>query len=273
MTDLLFPAPEGEAQLYVGKVMHARLKPLGHRFSYKVASLLIDIDRVAEMPRLSRLMSHNRFNLYSVHDRDLGAADGTPLRQHVEQLLQAGGLEKTPGRILLLTYPRILGFVFNPLSVYWCYGEDGALVAIIYEVRNTFGERHTYVAPIVEGELGPEGVKQSRNKRFYVSPFLEMGLRYHFRLRPPGETVAVRILETDQDGPILSATFHGCRNPLTTGVLVKTFIMLPFLTLKIVAGIHYEAAKLWMKGARFYSRPAPPQAASFGDRRDEAPAL
>lgn len=265
MNAALFPAPKGIAHLYFGKVMHARLKPVGHRFSYRVASMLVDIERLDGLSGLSRLISHNRFNLFSVHDRDLGAADGTPLRSHVEALLRQAGHPSDGGRILLLTYPRVLGFVFNPLSVYWCYARDGSLSALIYEVRNTFGERHTYVAPVAAGEIGPEGVKQARDKLFYVSPFIDMAMRYHFRLRPPGDTVAVRILETDSDGPLLAATFSGSRQALTTAALLKTFFALPFLTFKIVAGIHFEAARLWLKGVRFHSRPAPPEKASFAE--------
>jgi uncharacterized protein len=132
------------------------------------------------------------------------------------------------------------------------------LRAVVYEVRNTFGERHSYVAPVEAGELGPEGLKQSRAKRFHVSPFLGMALRYHFRLRPPGDTVALRILETDAEGPILAATFLGRRAPLTSAALVRTFLGLPLLTVKIMAAIHWEALKLWLKGARYHKRPPPP---------------
>ena len=271
MTEQLFPPPAGIAHLYRGPVMHARLKPLGHRFSYKAASILVDIDQLSGLSKLSWLISHNRFNLYAIRDKDLGAADGTPLRVHVDAVLRKAGFPDPPTRVLLLTYPRILGFVFNPISIYWCYDRANALKAVIYEVRNTFGERHTYIAPVQDGELGPEGLKQERNKRFYVSPFLAMGMRYHFRLRPPGDSVAVRILETDSDGPILAATFIGARHPLTSGELVRTFVALPFLTLKIVAGIHWEAARLWLKGAHFYSRPVPPPAVSFGDGAKDMP--
>lgn len=270
MSEPLFPAPDGIAQLYDGKVMHARLKPVGHRFTYRVASVLVDLDHLPRLGTLSRLISHNRFNLFSVHDRDLGSKDATSPRAWLDQLLAEAGVALGGGRILVLTYPRVLGYVFNPLSVYWCYDRAGALAAVVYEVSNTFGDRHTYVAPVRPEELGPEGLKQARDKVFYVSPFLDMGMRYHFRLRPPGETVAVRILETDGDGPILAATFNGARKPLTTGNLLRTFMSLPFLTIKIMAGIHYEAAKLWLKGIRFHSRPEPPALASFGDRPGRA---
>ena len=274
MTDALFPPPEAPASLYAGDVMHARLRPFGarrstHRFSYKVTSLLVDLDRLAELPRLSRLISHNRFNLFSVHDLDLGAADGTSPRGHAERLFAEAGLDLAGGRLMVLTYPRVLGFVFNPLSVYWRYDEAGALRGVIYEVRNTFGERHSYVAPVRQGELGPEGLKQEREKLLYVSPFLPMRLRYHFRLRPPGEAVTLRIVETDDEGPILAATFKGRRRAVTSATLAATFLRYPLLTVKIVAAIHWEAARLWIKGARLEPRPAPPRRASWRSARSE----
>ncbi len=121
------------------------------------------------------------------------------------------GIDLTGGRCLLLCYPRLLGYTFNPLSVYFCYRADGRLALMIYEVRNTFGDIHAYVLPVRPGELSPAGLRQEQDKLFYVSPFVEMAMRYHFRLTPPGEQVKLRILETDREGPLLAATFSGRR--------------------------------------------------------------
>lgn len=262
----LFPPPASAVSLVPGTVMHARMKPKVHRFSYKVFNLLIDIDRLPEAGRVSRVFSVGaRFNLASFRESDHG--DGrTPLRAHVERLLRPAGIDLTGGRVLLLCYPRILGFVFNPISVYFCYAADASLAAVIYEVRNTFGEMHSYVAPIATGELSEAGLRQTRKKLFYVSPFLDMALRYHFRLLPPGEAVRLRILETDAEGPILAATFTGTREDLTTAGLLRQCIAIPFMTLKVVAGIHWEALKLWLKGVGLRTRPAPPAATSYADR-------
>ena len=156
----------------------------------------------------------------------------------------------TGGHVLLLCYPRLLGYTFNPLSVYFCYGDDDRLSLIIYEVRNTFGEIHSYVLPVRPGEVSAAGVRQAQDKLFYVSPFVEMAMRYHFRISPPGERVKLRILETDCEGPLLAATFSGRRQPLTTRSLLRAFAALPLVTLKIVAAIHWEALRLWLKGAR-----------------------
>ena len=249
----------------IGPVMHARMKPVAHRFSYDVFSLLLDLDRLDEAGRVSRLFAVNRFNLVSFRESDHGPRDGSSLRRHVDRLLEPTGVDLSGGRVLLLCYPRILGFVFNPLSVYFAYAASGELVAAIYEVRNTFGEHHTYVAPVNAGEFGPAGLRQERAKQFYVSPFNDLAMSYRFRLRPPADDVAVRILECDQDGPILAATFHGRRETLTTATLLAALRRYPLLTLKVVAGIHWEALRLWIKGMRLVPRPAPPPAASYGD--------
>ncbi|MEP5621479.1 MAG: DUF1365 domain-containing protein [Hyphomicrobiales bacterium] len=252
--------------------MHARLKPMGHRFSYRVYSFLLDLDDLASATK-SALFSHNRFNLFSFYDKDHGAADGSSLRAYIDELLRHADHEK-PTRIELLCYPRILGWVFNPLSVYYCYDDQDQLSALVYEVRNTFGERHTYVAPIRKGEMSHGRIRQERDKLFYVSPFIDMKMRYHFRMTPPAEGLTLRILEHDDEGPLLSATFSGTRSALSTSTLLKAFFQVPFQTLKIVGGIHWEALKLWKKGAQFHMRPARPESVSYSDKPDatDAPA-
>ncbi len=245
------------ASLYRGTVMHARLKPLGHRFSYRVLNLLIDLDRLTEADRQSRLFGVNRRARYSFHERDHGPRDGSALSSYVRRLANAEGIDLADGRLLLLCYPRLFGYVFNPLSVYYCHAADGKLVLLIYEVRNTFGEMHTYICPVREGESGAAGVRQTRDKRFYVSPFIPMDMRYHFRMSAPGKDLKVRILETDRTGPLLAATFHGRRLDLTSPHLIAAFCALPFVTLKVILGIHYEALRLWLKGARLVPRPQP----------------
>ncbi len=251
-------APAAPAALYVGEVMHARLKPVGHRFTYRVANLLIDLDRLGAADRMSRLFSVGRFNLFSFEERDHGPRDGSSLRRHVDRLLAEAGAER-PARVLLLCYPRVLGYVFNPLSVYFALDAAGRTIALVYEVRNTFGGLHTYVEPVRPGQATGAGIRQSRAKAFFVSPFLDMDHRYRFSLLPPGEAVRVRILETDRDGPTLSATFAGRLRPMADRTLAGIFAAMPFHTLKVVAGIHYEAARLWWKGVPYFSpsRPNP----------------
>jgi DUF1365 family protein len=242
------------AALYFGEVMHARLKPMGHRFSYRVMSLLIDLDRLGVADRQCRLFGVNRAALYSFNERDHGQRDGSSLRIYAQRQATERGVDLTGGRVLLLCYPRLLGFTFNPLSAYFCYRADGELALMIYEVRNTFGDIHVYVLPVKPGEFSDAGLRQQQDKLFYVSPFIDMAMRYHFRVSPPAADVKLRILETDSAGPLLAATFHGRRRELTTAQLLRSFFGLPLVTLKIVAAIHWEALRLWIKGARLVPR-------------------
>jgi len=259
------PPPAAAGTLYPGKVMHQRLNPFGHRFRYTVFSLLVDIDRLDDLARMSHLLSVNRPGILSFHESDHVEEHGETLRQFTDRLLARAGLDKPAARILLLAYPRMFGYVFNPLSTYFAYDADNRLIAIIYAVRNTFGERHSYVAPILPGEESPAGIRQTRTKIFHVSPFMEMGLRYHFRILPPGKTVRVRIHETAGREPLLSATFNADAAPLTDRNLARYLLKFPAMTMKVMAGIHWEALKLWLKGARFRKSPPPPSTACFGD--------
>jgi hypothetical protein len=265
-SETLFPPPAEPARFYVGPVMHARHKPKRHRFSYDVFALLIDLDRLAEAGRLSRFFSVGRFNLISfdVKPHGLTRASRDPASD-ARRAFAAAGLGEPVERLMLLCYPRVLGFVFNPLSVYFAYGHGGQLVGILYEVRNTFGDRHSYIEPVAPGQLSEAGLRQETEKRFYVSPFLGQQMRYHFRLRPPTtEHVAIRIHETDTEGPILAATFHGRGEAIGDKTCWRLALSFPLMTIKVVLGIHYEALRLWIKGITFHSRPAPPPPASVG---------
>jgi uncharacterized protein len=245
---------DAAAALYFGEVMHARLKPMAHRFSYRVMSLLIDLDRLDDADRQSRLFGVNRAALYSFNEADHGARDGSSLRGYVQCRAAERGIDLTAGRVLLLCYPRLLGYTFNPLSAYFCYRADGSLALLIYDVRNTFGDIHSYVLPVKASEISDTGIRQAQDKLFYVSPFIEMAMRYHFRVSPPGEHVKLRILETDRDGPLLAATFNGRRSALTSAALQQSFFSLPLVTFKIMAAIHWEALRLWLKGAHLVQR-------------------
>ena len=250
------------ASLYFGKVMHARLKPKMHRFSYKIFSLVIDLDRYEEAQQYCRLFSVNKPGLISFHEKDHGLRDGSSLRQHLNNLLEQGGIQK-PEKILLWCNPRVLGYTFNPLSVYFCYNEHGEVIALVYQVNNTFGQTHSYVAKVASDENNVSSIKNSAQKCFYVSPFLDMNLRYDFRIQPPSEDLRIRILEHDQNGPILSATFSGTRKALSAKSLLMGMLKTMGLTWKITAGIHYEAVLLWFKGHKLRPRPTPPEKPSY----------
>ncbi len=260
------PVPFVPAALYTGEVMHQRMKPFGHRFQYRVFSLFVDLDRLVEADSLSALFSVNKRNMVAFHEKD-HCGDSSTLRAYADGLLSDAGLAERAARIVLVCYPRILGYVFNPISVYYAYGTDERMMAAIYEVRNTFGERHTYVCPVSDGEMTEGGLRQSCDKIFHVSPFIPMQMRYHFRMLPPGDEIRWRILETDAEGPLLAATFTGRRQTMATATLLALTVRIPFLTLKIVAGIHWEALKLWLKGAKYIPKPKAPPSVSIKPQR------
>lgn len=229
--------------LYAGKVVHARLRPKRHRLNYRVFSLLLDLDELGELSRRLRLFSHNSPAVFSFHDRDHGDGSGD-LRGWVAAQLGAAGVTLAAPKITMLCYPRIFGYVFNPLTVWFCR-DGGDLRAILYEVHNTFGERRTYVIRVAPGL---NRVEQSCSKELYVSPFVPMDCAYRFLIEPPDDKVLVAIDESDPQGLLLKASFSGSRQPLTDGTLLRALFAYPLMTLKVTAAIHWEALKLWAKG-------------------------
>jgi DUF1365 family protein len=252
--------------LYAGSVVHQRLRPARHRLRYRVFSLLVDLDELPALARRLRLFSLDRFNLFSLHQRDYGdlasrpAGDG--LRGHVDRQLRAAGLP-AGGRVLLLTMPRILGYAFNPLSVYFCHGLDGSLQAIVYEVNNTFGERHSYLIAVAPDSADAPRLVQRCAKAFHVSPFLPLDLDYVFRIGPPHperDGLAVGVIVRDRAGVVMSARFDARRRRLDDLALARVFCSHPLLTLKVIAAIHWEALRLVLKGIRVHPAPTPPAA-------------
>lgn len=248
----------GEAGvLYPSRVMHRRLVAPGYRFVYRLFYLLVDVDRLDELQRRLRLFSRNRFNLVSFHDRDHGSDGPGGLRARAEGLLAAEGIRLEGGRIRLLCLPRVLGFAFNPLALWYCEHRDGSLRAVIAEVRNTFGERHCYLLASGGRPITYEGPHE-KDKCFHVSPFLDLLGRYRFSFSEPGERLRVLIHETREGVPLLDATLAAARAPLTDRGLLAQVLAMPWMTLKVVAGIHWEALKIWLRGAKFHHKPEPP---------------
>ena len=242
--------------LYSGLVSHTRLRPRRHALRYPIFMLLTDLDELPALDRRLKLFSLGRFNLIGFKPRRHGDGSDTPLKAQVEAQLQAAGIPHG-GAIRLLAMPRILGGGFNPLSVYFCHRPDGALSAILYEVNNTFGERHSYLIPINVAEE-PAVVRQVCDKGFYVSPFMDMALRYEFRVRPPAETVQVLIDVDDADGHLLSTGFVAERRELADGTLLLAWLTHPWMTLGVLPAIHWEALKIWLKGEKVRVRPTKP---------------
>ena len=242
--------------LYVGEVRHARYQPKKHRFAYRVFSALLNIDDIDSGTLGLKLFSINRFNLFSIRQRDHGAKDGSPLRPFIEGLLAEANIAK-PDEILILCYPRMLGFAFNPLTVYYCLAGD-IVTAMVYEVRNTFGDDHIYVVPL-DDSSNETPILHERDKLMHVSPFIGMQARYHFSTAKPDDTLRLVIRETQDGKPLLVASFYGRHKPLSDRALLRAFFTHPLMTVKVLVAIHYEAAKIFMKGVPFIKRPDPPQ--------------
>ena len=261
----------GTSALYLGEVMHRRLGGVRHRFAYRVFSLLLNLDELDSLASRLRLFSHNGPNLFSFMDRDHGPRDGSPLRPWVEAQLARTGIDLEGGAIELLCFPRVLGYAFNPISVYFCRHASGSLAAVLYDVRNTFGEKHGYLFPVGGGRDQALPIRHVCLKRFYVSPFIPMRASYGFRLNPPSDTYRLAILERSEDHPILVATHTAHRRSLSDPALAAAFLSHPLMTLKVIAAIHWEALRLWLKGARLQDRPkAPDLAVSIIDARQTA---
>jgi len=238
--------------LYIGKVYHKRHIPFEHAFTYRVFTLLLDID---DLPSL-KFFSHNRFNLFSLFDKDHARLDGTPIRPWIEKAAKEKNIDIEGGKIFMLTFPRIFNYVFNPLTVYFCTNKNGDLTAILHQVKNTFGGQHGYLLPV---ENANKSIKQSAEKIFHVSPFIHMDCEYRFSLQEPDDRLQFAIHQFETTGKnekILTATWDGKREELTDKTLLKTLLTHPLLTFKIIAGIHWEALKLVIKGAKYIS-PAP----------------
>lgn len=236
-----------KSAIYAGTVFHRRFRPRAHNLRYRIFQCLFDLEEIDEISTRCRLFSRNRLNLFSFHDRDYGDRSGAPLRPQVEALMRRAGQEPDGGPIRLLTMPRMFGHVFNPLSVWFCHRRDGSLATIVYEVTNTFKERHSYVIPVAEGHGRDALIRQACDKCFYVSPFMDIDMRYDFTVEPPMEKTRVVVAGGDADGPLIVAAFQGDRRELGDGALFGAFLRHPLLTLKVVAGIHVEALWLLLK--------------------------
>lgn len=247
------------SRLYYSTVMHHRVKPVQHRFTYRVGTFLLDLDELAALDRDLPGFSYNRSGLYSLYDQDYVTEPGDTLRQHVSRLLQQNGCEPAH-RVELLCMPRMLGYSFNPLSIFFCYDANDALYCTLYQVSNTFNQKHIYA---VEAQpvsaFSSEGLRHQADKVFYVSPFIDMACQYRFRLAPPGDVLKVLIRQEDSEGLLLNATLTGRAVPLTGRALIRLAVTRPLFTYKVIAGIHWEALRLWLKKVPLVSRKGVPE--------------
>lgn len=244
------------ACLYQARVMHRRARPAPYRFVYRVFSLLVDIDQLDELHKQSSLLSVNRFNLVSFYESDHLPEGETSLRGWIDGVLRSHQIDPARLTVKLLCFPRILGWVFNPLSIWYCMDRQGVPRAIVCEVRNTFGERHCYL--LRPGVDAAWPVREQCQKQFHVSPFIEMDAQYHFCLDEPGERLRVLIKEYQDEQLLLVASQTGVAQALTTASLLRQLLRVPLQTVRVLVGIHWQALKIWLRGTPFNSKPAPP---------------
>ena len=239
------------SSIYNGTVIHKRFKPKIHFFKYNIFSLFIDLYELQELDKKIKFFSFNRFNLVSFYEKDHGNRDGSSLIQWVKKNLEENDINSKDIRIKLLCYPRIFGYVFNPLSVFFIYDSNEKLISILYEVKNTFGEQHTYVFKVKDNA---NLFEHNCSKKFHVSPFIEMNCNYFFRILKPGEKISIIIDQYQLDEKILYASQDGKRVNFNTKELIKSYLKHPLMTFKIISAIHYEAFKLWAKGIKIIQR-------------------
>ncbi len=235
--------------IYNGEVVHTRFKPVKHVLKYKTFSLLIDLDEIEILDKENFIFSFNKFNIFSFYNKDHGDRDGKSLKNWVTENLKKFQIKENINKVKLLCYPRILGYVFNPLSIFYCY-ENDLLKVILYEVKNTFNEQHTYVFKVNNNKK----IEQSCKKKFYVSPFMDMETFYNFTLINPEKKLSVFIKQSDKKGIILTAIQTGEKKDFNLKQLFINFFKYPLMTLKIIGAIHFEALLLWKKGAIYRSR-------------------
>jgi DUF1365 family protein len=244
------------SSLYQTKIFHRRRRPKSHRLSYGAFFLMLDLDELDRMHRHLKWFSYNSFNIFSFYDRDHGPGTNEPLRPWIENYLAQAGVDLQGGSIQALCMPRIFGYVFNPITVYYCYHRDGQMQAVLYEVSNTFGERHSYLFNVDGSADGL--IQHSCDKSFYVSPFIDVSGNYKFSLKKPARELYLHIRQSDEDGPLLDAWVNGEKRHISDRTLLMCLVRYPLLTLKVIGGIHWEALKIWLKGIRTVPRPDAP---------------
>ena len=237
--------------IYSGFVTHRRFKPKRHSFTYKTFSLLIDLNEIENLGKKIKFFSYNKFNILSFYDLDHGPRDGSSLINWVKNTLNEAKINTGSGTIKLLCYPRFFGYVFNPLSIFYCYDNNLQLKAILYEVKNTFNEQHTYVFP-----ASPYSnlILHKCDKKFYVSPFMEMETFYNFRLLKPEKIINVFIKQSDVKGTLLTACQVGKKVEMSSKNLFFQFLTHPLMSFKVILAIHFEAFRLWIKGVKHVKR-------------------
>lgn len=246
--------PREGATLCFGEVVHRRLRPAVHAFRYPVFFLRMPLTSIGAAARLQL----DRLGVFSFHAADHGPRDGSPLLPWIHGLLAREGAV-ADGEIVLQTFPRVFGYVFNPVSFWYCHDRAGGLVAVLAEVNNTFGEHHNYLLLPPEGDTISAAQTLTARKVFHVSPFMAVNGFYRFRFKTAQSgRISVRIDHADEVGDLLHTAIAGQPQPLSAGTLARAFFAYPLQSVGVVARIHWQALRLWLKQVPFFRKPAPP---------------
>jgi DUF1365 family protein len=245
-----------ESALYLGKLRHRRFSPRDHQFTYPVFMAFLDVDRMPELMKVSRFSGYNRWNWTAYDERDHFGDPAKPLRKRLKEDAARHGVALPEGKIFLLTHLRYLGYVFNPVSFFYCYDAAGELAMILGEVNNTFGETHNYWLTPESQRPNAAARRYLTPKHMHVSPFHPMDLEYVWIFTPPGEQLVAH-MNTLADGLAnFDATLQLERRPWNARELAKALFFYPFMTLRVATAIHWEALRLWLKGVPVYTHPA-----------------
>ena len=244
--------------LYECSVMHHRLAPKEHHFRHDIFMFYLDLDEIDAVARNTFLFSRNRRNFYAFRDADHLPSGGGALKENVLAYLSRSGVESGKvARIMLLTLPRVLGYIFNPVSLYFCFDAAGAPVCAIAEVGNTFREMKLFLLGAGDFD-NQETFRKIAPKHFYVSPFSSLELSFDFKLRIPGAALEIHIDDRDGDERVLLSTLSGRRAVLSNARLLWFSVKYPLVTLKVIFLIHWHALLLYLKRIPFYRKAANP---------------
>jgi len=249
-----------ESALYFGSIRHRRFRPVPHAFRYHLFMAFLDIDRIPELMARSPFSSYNRWNWTSFHQSDHFGDPARSLRERLTQDAAAHGVTLPSGPIFLLTHLRYLGYCFNPISLFYCFDQDGKAPVILAEVNSTFGESQNYWLTSANRLEPAHSLRFRCSKNMHVSPFMGMNLEYDFVLTPPDQRLIAHMTTLDEavssQGALFDATLTLDRRPWTARVLLGGLLRHPFMTAKVIAGIHWEALRLYWKGAPVHAHPA-----------------
>jgi len=245
-----------QSALYLGKLRHRRFTPREHEFNYAVFMAFLDIDQLPELMRVSPFSAYNRWSWLSYSERDHFGDPEKYLRQRLQEDATRHGVTLPLGKIFLLTHLRYFGYVFNPVSFFYCYNEAGELAMILSEVNNTFGESHNYWLTPESQRPNAAAMRYITPKNMHVSPFHPMDLDYVWIFTPPGEQLVAHMNTLAQGQPNFDATLQLERRPWCAAEILKILLSFPLMTLRVVAAIHWEALRLWAKGVPVHTHPA-----------------